>query len=171
MNEEKKSRLMWGCMLLVGALGSISLRNNPEIGITPVAVGIVDGLVFACILMAVRVADWRMSAVIALASPVFMWSQRFLDGFMIPVEILINLTLIGSMLLIMKNRWRYVMNVAVLMLPAFAMMLLAETAAIWIVKEEKVLRALIIAWNTDVYSVFSLLGAVLVCTPTSLKKA
>ena len=171
MTEERKSRLIWGGLLLVGALGCASLRNNPALGITPLAIGIIDALIFVCILTAVRFSDWRMAAVIALATPVYLWAQRFLDGFMIPVDMLINMTMLSCMGLVLKKSWAYALNVVVLAAPAFAVMLLASTMAIWIVKDENVIRALIVAWNTDAYSALSLLGAALVCAPHGKKEA
>lgn len=164
MTEEKKNRLIWGTMLLIGALGCASLRNNPVMGIGPFAVGLIEGLIYACILTAVRVSDWRMAAVIALVTPVFLWMQRFLDGYMIPVEILIGMTLIGGMRMLLGKKRAYVLNAVMVTIPAYAVMLLASAVAIWIVKEERFVRALIIAWNTDAYSGLSLLGAALVST-------
>lgn len=169
MNEERRNRLIWGFVLLIGALGCASLRNNPDIGISPLTVGIIEGMIYACVLMAARLSDWRMAALIALTLPVYLWTQRFLDGFMIPVDMLVNLTLIGCMRLAMKKGWRYAANVAVLTIPAFAAMLIAGAAAVCIVKQESVLRSLIVAWNTDVYSLLSILGAALVCAPYTKK--
>ena len=165
MTEERKNRLIWGGMLLIGALGCASLRNNPALGISPLAVGVIEALIFACIITAVRIVDWRMAAVIALVTPIYMWMQRFLDGYMIPVEMLMNAMLISSMGLNLKKNWSYGVSVAVLTLPTFAVMLTASAMAIWLVKDASIMRALIIAWNTDVYSGLSLLGAALVCAP------
>lgn len=164
MTEERRNRLIWGVMLLIGALGCASLRNNPVLGIGPFAIGLIEGLIFACILAAVRVSGWRMASAIAAITPIFLWMQRFLDGYMVPVEILINMTLIGAMQMVLKKKRPYALNVVMLAIPAYAVMLLASAAAIWVVKEERIIRALIIAWNTDAYSGLSLLGAALVST-------
>ena len=164
MTEEMKNRMTWGVMLLVGALGSASLRNNPALGISPLAVGVIESMIFICIMAAVRVSDWRMAAAIALATPMFLWAQRFLDGYMIPVDMAVNLTLVGCMLLAMKNR-NYWVAVILLALPAYTVLLLGGTAAIWLVKNENLIRSLIVAWNMDVYSGLSILGAALICAP------
>ena len=164
MMDEKNNRLMWGVMLLVGALGCASMRNNPVLGISPLMIGIIEGVIYICIMSAVRVSGWRMAALIALITPVYLWMQRFLDGYMIPVEILIGMTLIGGMRMLLGKKRAYVLNAVMVTIPAYAVMLLASAVAIWIVKEERFVRALIIAWNTDAYSGLSLLGAALVST-------
>lgn len=169
MTDERKNRLIWGALLLVGALGSASFRNNPELGISPLAVGVIEGLIFACVMAAVRVSDWRIAAVIALVTPVFLWAQRFLDGYMVPVEAAVNLTMVGCMLLTMRSR-QYWINVILLAVPAYIVLLLGGTAAIWIVKNENLIRSAIIAWNMDVYSGLSILGAALVCAPYQKKE-
>lgn len=172
MMDEKNNRLMWGVMLLVGALGCASMRNNPVLGISPLMIGIIEGVIYICIMSAVRVSGWRMAALIALITPVYLWMQRFLDGFMIPVEMAVNLTLIGCMGLILKSENKnYWINTAVLAIPAFAVLLLAATVAISVVKDEGIIRALILAWNTDFYSGISILGASMICTPFSKKEA
>lgn len=168
MTEERRNRLICGTMLLIGALGCASMRNNPELGISPLTVGIIEGLIYACIMMSVRLSDWRMAVVTALVTPVFLWSQRFLDGFMIPVDMAVNLTMIGFMCLAMRRK-NYWLNVAMLALPAYAVMLAAGTVAIWVVKDENLIRSMIVAWNTDVYAGFSILGAALACAPFAKK--
>ena len=165
MKEDRKNRLIWGALLLVGAFGCASLRNNPALGITPLAVGVIEGLIYVCFLMAMRLSDWRMAAVIAVATPIYLWAQRFLDGFMIPVDILVNMTLLGCMAVILKKKWPYWAKGLFLALPAFMVMIIGSTIAIWLVKNERIVRALIVAWNTDVYSGLSILGAALACIP------
>ena len=44
MSEERKNPVIWGCMLLVCALGCVSLRNNPALGISPLAIGIIEAM-------------------------------------------------------------------------------------------------------------------------------
>lgn len=171
MTEAKKNRMIWGALLLVGALGSASLRNNPALGISPLAIGVIDGLIFACILTAVRVSDWKAAVVIALVTPVYLFAQRFLEGFLIPVDMAVNLTLVIGMQLALKKGAGYWVNAALLALPAFAVLLIAETGAIWIVKDENLLRSLIIAWNADVYVGLSILGAALICAPHTKTEA
>ena len=169
MTEEKRNRLIWGALLMIGALGSASLRNNPALGISPLAIGVIEGMIFACILAAVRVSDWRMAAGIALVTPVFLWAQRFLDGYMIPVDMAVNLTMVGCMMLAMKCR-KYWINVILLALPAYVVLLLGGTTAIWLVKNENLIRSMIVAWNMDFYSGLSILGATLLCAPHAKKE-
>ena len=120
--------------------------------------------------MAVRLSDWRMAAAIAVATPVYLWAQRFLDGFMIPVEIMVNMALLGCMRVVLKIRKPYWLKVVLLSVPAFLVMLIGNTVAIWLVKDESIVRALIVAWNTEVYSCLSILGAALVCAPFERSK-
>ena len=94
MTEDRRNRLIWGVLLLIGALGAASLRNNPALGIMPAAIGVIECLIFACVLTAARLSDWRMAVLISAAVPVYLWAQRFLDGFMVPVDILVNLTML-----------------------------------------------------------------------------
>ena len=169
MTEERKNRLIWGVLLFVGALGSASLRNNPALGISPLAVGVIEGLIFACIMAAVRVSDWKMAAGIAVITPLFLWAQRFLDGYMVPAEMAVNLTMVGCMLLAMKKR-QYWIGVMLLAVPAYVVLLLGGTVAISLVKNENLIRSVIIAWNMDVYSGLSILGAALVCAPYEKKE-
>ena len=171
MTEESKRRITWGLLLFLGALGSASMRNNPALGITPLAVAVIEGIIYMCLLYAVRLSGWKMAALIAVITPVYLWGQRFLDGFMIPVEVLVNLTLIVCMCAVLRLRWHYGFKVILLAGSAVLAMLLCRTTALWIVKEENLLRALIFAWNTDIYSYLSLLGAVLLSIPANRNKA
>lgn len=158
-SEERKNRIIWGILLLIGALGSASLRNNPALGIMPFAVGVVDALIFVCILCAVRFSDWRMAAVIAVITPIYLWMQRFLDGYMISVRIAVNLTLIGCTLLCGRVRWAFVWKVLLTGVPVCAVMILGGAVALWIVKHESIIRAAIVSWNTDLYSCVSVFAA------------
>ncbi|MBQ2957137.1 MAG: hypothetical protein IJE08_11820 [Clostridia bacterium] len=169
MTDERRNRIMWGIMLLVGALGSVSLRNNPALGITPFAVGVIQSAVFVCLMFAVRLSGWKMAALIAAVVPLCLWLQRFLDGFMIPVEMLVNLTMVGCMSLILGKKWHYLIRAAAVAFPVFFVMLAGSCVAIRIVKEESFVRALIVAWNMTAYSVFSILGAVAVSIPFNCK--
>ncbi len=165
MTEEKKSRLTWGILLLVGALGCASLRNNPALGIHPTAVLVIQGLIFVCILSAVRVSDWKIALLISVVTPVYLWLQRFLDGYMVPVEILVCAVMTGLMAVLLRGRWPWWSRVLALALPTFAVMLLGSTVAIWLVKRESLQRSLIVAWNAVLYSGLGILGAALVCMP------
>lgn len=165
MTEERKRRFIWGCMLLIGALGSASLRNNPALGITPLAVAVIDALIYICLLLTVRFSGWKMAVFTALITPVYLWAQRFLDGFMIPVDMLVNLALIGSMYLALKAKINYYLQVILLTAAGILAMLISGTAVLWIVKEDNLIHSFLIAWNTNIYSYFSLLGAALLSTP------
>ncbi len=158
-SEERKNRIIWGILLLIGALGSASLRNNPALGIMPFAVGVIEALIFGCILCAVRFSDWRMAAVIAVVTPIYLWAQRFLDGYMISVKIAANITLIGCMLLCGCVKWAFPWKILLLAVPACAVMILGGAAALWMVKHESIIRAVIVSWNTDLYSCVSVLAA------------
>lgn len=171
MSEERKNPVIWGCMLLVCALGCVSLRNNPALGISPLAIGIIEAIVYICIMMCVRLSDWRLSAVIAVVTPVYLWIMRFLDAFMLPSDILVNLTMMGSMMWILRNHRKPVVSVTALVIPAFAVLLLSEAVTLWILKEEGIGRALLVAWNTSLYSGLSILSAALVCTPYKMNEA
>ena len=171
MSEERKNSLIWGGMLLVGALGCASLRNNPALGISPLAVGIIEALIYVCILMCVRLSDWRMAAAIAVITPVYLWWMQFLDAFMIPIDILVNLTLMGCMMLALRTECKGAIAVLMLAVPAFAVLLLGEAVTMGVLKQEGVGRSLVVAWNTSLYSGLSILGSALVCTPYKRKEA
>lgn len=171
MTEELKRRITWGILLMVGALGCASLRNNPALGIQPLAIAVIEGLIYVCLLVSMRLADWRITVLTALVTPVYLWMQRFLDGFMIPVEILVNITLIGCMYAVRKHRLKYHWTVLLLIVPTILVMLLGNTAALCLVKDEGFIRSFVFAWNTDVYTFFSLIGAVLVSVPFQREKA
>ena len=172
MTEERKHRLIWGVLLLIGALGSESLRNNPALGITPLAVGFISGAACACMLAAVRMSDWRMGALIAAATPVFLWSQRFMDGFMIPVEILVNLTMVAVMYGILRRKQQcYLISVLLLTVAGFVVLLIGGSVALWLVKHESITRAFVASFHTYMFDGFSLLGAAIVCVPTGKKTA
>lgn len=171
MTEERKHRLIWGVLLLIGALGSESLRNNPALGITPLAVGIISGAACACMLSAVRLSDWRMGALIAAIIPVFLWAQRFVDGFMVPVEILVNLTMVAVMHMLLSKRHGYLLKVLVLAASGFAVLLAGGAVALWLVKRESIARAFVTSFHTYMFDGFSLLGAAIVCTPFKHKAA
>ncbi len=163
--EERKNRIIWGILLLIGALGSASLRNNPALGITPFAVGVIDALIFVCILCAVKFSDWKMAVIIAAATPIYLWMQRFLDGYMILVKIAANLTLVGSMCFTMTNKTKssaFVWKCAVITLLTCAVAFLGGAVALWIVKHESFIRSFIVSWNTELFSCLSILGAVIV---------
>lgn len=170
MSEERRNQLIWGVMLLVGALGSASLRNNPEIGITPLAVGVIEALIYVCILTCVRISDWRISSVIAIITPVYLWVQRFLDGFMVPVEIMACMTMVLTMWTVQRLKPKYPAAAALLAVPAFVVLLLGSTIALWIVRQEGAVRSFVMAWNTVFYSGISILAAALMCAPISFKK-
>lgn len=165
MSEERKNSLIWGGMLFVCALGCASLRNHPALGISPLAIGFIEALIYICIMMGVRLSDWRWSAAIAVATPIYLWTMQFLDAFMIPIDILVNLTLVGCMAVVLKFRKGWFASLLMLTLPTFAMLLLSEAVALWIVKEEGLMRAMVVAWNISLYSGLSLLGAAAVCIP------
>lgn len=173
-SEERKNRIIWGILLLIGALGSASMRNNPVLGIMPFAVGVIEALIYICILCAVRFCGWRMAAVIAVLTPIYLWAQRFLDGYMIPVEVATNLVLIGCMCLCGRVKWNFVWKTLMLALPACAVMILGGAAALWAVKHENIIRAVIVSWNTDLYPCLSVLIAAagsLLLTGESICKA
>ena len=165
MTEDRRNRLIWGVLLLIGALGAASLRNNPALGIMPAAIGIIECLIFACVLTAARLSDWRMAVLISAAVPVYLWAQRFLDGFMVPVDILVNLTMLLFMCRVCGRMTSRLMNILLLVVPAFVVMLLGSAVALWVVKGDSFIRGLIVAWNTDLYSALSILGAAVLCTP------
>lgn len=170
MTDDQKNRLIWGLMLLIGALGSVSLRNNPALGITPFSVGVIQGAVFGCLILAVRLADRRIALVIAIVEPVYLWMQRFLDGFMVPVEVLVNMAVVGSVSLMLRKPWHYLVKTAAVTAFSFLILLSGSGAAIRIVKEESIVRALIVAWNMTAYSSLSILGAALLCMPFKLNR-
>ena len=95
--EASKNRILWGIVLLIGAINCASLRNIPAMGISPLVIGIIEGLIFVCLLAAARFSYWQMAAVIGIIVPLYLWGLRFLDGFMIPVNVLVNLSLVGGM--------------------------------------------------------------------------
>lgn len=159
MVDERKKQIIWGVLLLIGALGSASLRNNPAFGITPFAVGIIEALIAVCLLCAVRYADWKMALVIAVVTPVYLWAQSFLDGYMVSVRIAANLTLIGCMHLIGTIRLEFIWEMLILALPACAVMVLGGAAALWMVKHESIIRAIIVSWNTELYTCMSIIAA------------
>ena len=162
MNTER-SRILRGIALLIGALGCASLRNIPALGISPLTISLIEGLIFVCLLAAARFFCWQMAVVIGAAVPLYLWGLSFLDGFMVPVNILVNLVLTLCMYLLKKNPCRYWLCVLMLTAVGFAVLFFGSTAAIRIVKREHISRTLLEAWNTNFYSLFSLLGASAVC--------
>ena len=166
MSEEHKKPVIWGWMLLACSLGCVSLRNNPALGISPLAIGVIEAIVYICIMMCVRLADWRLSAVIAVVTPVYLWIMRFLDAFMLPSDILVNLTMMGCMMWSIRSQRKPVVSVVMLVVPAFAVLLLSEAVTLWILKQEGIGRALLVAWNTSLYSGLSILSAALIFLPT-----
>lgn len=162
MTEERRNSWVRGCLLLVSALGCISLRNNPMLGISPLAIGTIEALVYVCIAMCVCLSDWRMAIVIAVIVPVYLWTMRFMDAFMIPVNVLVNVVIVGSILAVVHFQPCYAVSVLILTFPAFFTLLLSETFALWMLKHEGLKRAFIAAWNTSIYSGLSISGAALI---------
>ena len=163
--ETDKSRIGWGLMLFFGAVACASMRNNPQWGMSPLAIGLIEGLVFVCILLAVRYSCQYTGILIGVLVPIYWWLLSFQDGFMVPVEMLTNLMLVFGMNWVLPKKWNSWLKVLLVTGAAFAVTILGSTAAIWIVKKESVVRSLIEAWNTDFYVGLSLLGAAAVCTP------
>ena len=168
--EASKNRILWGIVLLIGAINCASLRNIPAMGISPLVIGIIEGLIFVCLLAAARFSYWQMAAVIGVIVPLYLWGLRFLDEFMIPVNILVNLSLVGGMQMLKKKPLPYLLGVTVLSAVGYVVLFFGSTAAIWIVKRESIVRTLLEAWNTNVYCIFSLLGAAALCTIQSRKE-
>ena len=161
--ERKRSRMLWGIGLLIGAIGCASLRNIPAIGISPLASVVIEGLIFACLLAAARFSCRQTAAIIGAAVPLHLWGLGFMDGFMIPVSILVNLSLTLCMHLLQKKSLPYWLSVLTLTAVGFAVLFFGSTAVIWIVKRESIVRTAAEAWNTNFYGLFSLLGASAVC--------
>lgn len=171
MNSDNKHRILWGSLLIIEALGVASLRNIPALGITPLAIALIEGMIYMFFLSGVRVSSWKMAAINALIVPVYLWKQRFLDGYMVPVDMLVNLTMVACMCIVLRLQTRYPVSVLLLFVPSVLVMLLGGTVALWLVKEKSLLRSFIFSWNTDIYSYLSLLGATLICAPFHQKKA
>lgn len=170
MTFERGRKAAWGITLLVAALGSAALRNHPALGIMPFTVGMIEAVAFICILMAAYKASWQASVVIALITPLFLWAQKFLDGYMIPVHMLVGLALTGCMMLVIRKNCGFLGAVIVMALPAFVVLLAGTAAALWAVKQEGILRALVGAWNTSAYTGVSMLGAAVFCGWISKKR-
>jgi len=161
--EINRSRVLRGIILLIGAISCASLRNISEVGISPFVITAIEGLIFICLLAAARFSCWQMAAVIGAVVPLYLWGLGFMDGFMVPVSILVNLVLTFCMYLLQKKSRSYWLGVLMLTTIGFAVLFFGSTAAIWIVKREHISRTMLEAWNTHFYSLFSLLGASAVC--------
>lgn len=164
-NSDNKRRILWGSLLIIGALGVASLRNNPALGITPFAVALIEGTIYMFFLSGVRLSNWKMAAINALIVPVYLWKQRFLDGYMVPIDMLVNLTMVACMCMVLHLQTCYPVSVLLLFVPSVLAMLLGGTVALWLVKEKSLLRSFIFSWNTDIYAYLSLLGVTLICAP------
>ncbi len=162
-SDANKNSMLWGIVLLIGAVNCASLRNIPALGISPLAIAVIEGLIFMCLLAAARFSYWQIAAVISAVVPVYLWGLSFADGFMVPVSILVNLSLTVCVYLLRKMPTPYWLSVLMLTAVGFAALFFGSAVAIWIVKREHISRTLLEAWNTNVYSLFSLLGASAVC--------
>ncbi len=131
----------------------------------PLAIGTIDGLVYVCMLCAMRIRADSYAWGIALILPISLWLMRFLDGYMVPVYMAAYLTMSACMWLVMKRRWPWFLNVLLVFAPAFAASLLGNALAQWVVKREGMARAFSLAWNSNIYSALSMLGASLLCAP------
>ena len=160
-----RKRILWGAVLMVGAAACAAMKNTSVWGVYPIGRGISNGLIFACLLAAVRWSGWQAAGVIGMIVPMQLWGMRLLDGFMVPVDIMTNLVLIAGMHLVLKRSWKYWNAVLFLTAAAFCATNLGSTAAIWLVKRESVARAMLLAWNTTLFSLFSVLGASAICVP------
>jgi len=171
VNSDKKNRLRKSVLMILAALVIASLRKIPVLSIMPLAVGLIECLIIVCILLSASKVSWQASAIIGVLTPICLWLLRFTDGFMVPVCILSNLTVTGCVVYLLRPRFSYMINVLLSAIPAFCITLLGSAIAIWLVKEETLVRAVIVAWNTGFYSGISLLCAAFLTVPIIFLKA
>jgi hypothetical protein len=81
---------------------------------------------------------------------------------MVPVRIAVNLMLVGSMYLCGQLKCSFGWKAALISVSACGVMIMIGAAALWFVKHESFIRAIIVSWNTDFYGCVSILAATVV---------